>query len=242
MRRAYRVCLTVIVVLEIWGTGYSVVSNVKTASNRLAITIDDNTDKRTLNILQEKNVRVTFFPIGYAISKNPNLWKRAVAEGHELGNHTWSHAWITRLESAALKNELSKWQEAVEKAVGYNYPAIWFRPPYLDGFTNWRRTKEIRTALSSGGYITVLWDIETGYALYSKRGPQQAGPNPGPKAVANYVVNRAKPGSIILLHGGRDILALPSIIDGLRARGLQPVTLTDLIKNTPPTKLRSPRL
>jgi len=86
--------------------------------------------------------------------------------------------------------------------------------------------------LAASGMITALWDVETFNALFTDAGPRLAGPDPTPQEVADYVVGRAREGSIILLHfGPKDVAALPLIIDGLREAGLEPVTLTDLLES-----------
>lgn len=212
-----------------------VVSSASDEFDLVALTIDDGgSDVATefvLDTLAAKGVTATILPTGASVAAQPQLYRRAVREGHELGNHTVSHIGVTDLTSDEFRDEIEGWQAAVDEALGRHYDATWFRPPFMDGFTDLRGPEEIRQVLAENGYITALWDVETFYALYSAYGPQLAGPNPDAGDVADYVVRAAGPGSIVLLHfGPLDVTALPAIIDGLRAKGLEPVSLTQLIE------------
>jgi peptidoglycan/xylan/chitin deacetylase (PgdA/CDA1 family) len=127
--------------------------------------------------------------------------------------------------------DVTAWEEAVEEAVGAPYRARWFRPPYMDGFEDGAGARSVRRALAALGYSTALWGVETYYALEAPSGPQVAGSDPGAEDVARHVLDSVRPGSIVLLHfSERDVGALPAIIDGLRARGLEPVGLSELFE------------
>jgi peptidoglycan/xylan/chitin deacetylase (PgdA/CDA1 family) len=212
-----------------------VVSSASDEFDLVALTIDDGgSDVATefvLDTLAAKGVTATILPTGAAVEAQPNLYRRAVRDGHELGNHTVAHIGVTDLTTDELRAEIEGWQTAVDEALGRHYDAKWFRPPFMDGFTDLRGPDEVRQVLAESGLITALWDVETFYALYSAYGPQLAGPSPDAGDVADYVVRSAGPGSIVLLHfGPLDVAALPGIIDGLRAKGLEPVSLTQLIE------------
>jgi peptidoglycan/xylan/chitin deacetylase (PgdA/CDA1 family) len=211
----------------------AVVSSVSHAQGGVAITIDDGASPEVLRILRAKGVTATFFPMGRAVEKNPSFWQEVVEAGHELGNHTSSHHWLSNLDEQKIIEELDGWQRAVDVALGYHYPTRWFRPPGMAGFTDGRGAEAFRKVIASKGLITALWSVETFWALYSPVGPRLAGERLTASDVAAYVVSRARPGSIILLHGGLDIAALAAIIDGLRAKGLEPVTLTQLVLSSP---------
>lgn len=196
-------------------------------SNKVSITIDDGGDRasveRTLDHLRDLGVKVTFFPLGAWVTVEPEAWRRAVAEGHELGNHTYSHPFLTRVSEEQIRRELAMWREVVEEILGRPYAPRYFRPPGMDGFTYGDPNRDYYQRIVAGeGMITVLWDVEVTYALRHEQ--------PAPARVAEYVIGKAKPGSIILLHfGWRDIEALPAMVRGLRAKGLEPVTLTELL-------------
>ena len=212
----------------------SVVSKGKPETAKVAITIDDGWDaflvERALDYLKEEGVRATLFPVGSAVEANPEIWRRAVEEGHELGNHTHSHRFLTRLSESEILSELSRWQESINRVLGYHYPTLFFRPPGMDGFDrNSPNMVYYRSIIGRNKMITVLWTLETCYTLYNKRGPRRAGNNPTADQVSAYLVQEAVGGSIILLHfTARDIEALPVLIRGLRNKGLETVTLSEL--------------
>ncbi|MEW5783544.1 MAG: polysaccharide deacetylase family protein [Bacillota bacterium] len=205
------------------------------SGNRVSITIDDGYSpemvEQALDICLDLGVQATFFPVGLSLEAYPALWKRAVREGHELGNHTYSHRYLTALTADEIFREITQWHNAAEYALGQPYHAVFFRPPGMAGFSESSRQAEyFRSIIASHKMITVLWDIETVYTLYSRSGPQRAGGNPSPLSTASYITREARGGSIILLHFvGGDVEALPEIIRGLTAKGLQPVTLSELL-------------
>ncbi len=213
----------------------SVVSSVRPEAAKVAITIDDGWDAfqvgRALDYLKEEDVRATLFPIGSVVQANPEIWRRAVEEGHELGNHTYNHRFLTRLSESEIFSELIRWQETVNQVLGYSYPTLYFRPPGMDGFAgNSSYMVYYQSIIARHNLITVLWNIETCYTLYSNRGPRRAGEDPSAAQVASYLVSEAVAGSIILLHFTEtDIDSLLDLIRGLRDKGLEPVTLTALL-------------
>ena len=201
-------------------------------TKKVAITIDDGAGKelvrRTLDYLKEHNVSATLFPMGSSVDHAPDIWNRAVEEGHELGNHTYSHAYLTNLNEEQIRSELNSWQEAVDNAVGEPYRTYYFRPPGMYGFTNpdSNRSKRYQEIIAEKGMFTVLWDIELVYALRNETAT--------PARITEHVLSNAQGGSIVLLHfTPNDINALPDIITGLRARGLEPCSLRELLLADP---------
>ena len=211
------------------------VSSASAEVDAVALTIDDGGSAEVtghvLDVLAARGVTATLFPTGWSLAGYPEVWARAVAEGHELGNHTFSHSGVGGMSPAEVQEEVVAWEEAVAEAVGAPYRARWFRPPYGDGFADGTGPRATREALAELGYSTALWDVETYFALSSPSGPQAGGAEPTADDVARHVLSTAGPGSVVLLHfGPLDVGALPTIIDGLRARGLEPVTMTGLIE------------
>ena len=146
--------------------------------------------------------------------------------------YTLSHVQLTKLSEDGIDNQLQGWQDAVDKALGYHYNATWFRPPGGAGFSGHTCHKNYCDIIAKHGMVTAMWSVETIYALYKPTGPRAAGENPTASDVARYVLSHSGEGSIILLHfGSMDIHALGPIIDGLRARGLELVTLTELVNS-----------
>ncbi len=200
-------------------------------NNKVGLTFDDGASRenveRALDHLQDLGVKATFFPMGAWVETVPEVWQRAVAEGHELGNHTYSHSFLTGLKEEEIRQELARWQGVVEETLGYKYPTRYFRPPGMAGYTGSNSRQELyQDIIASKGMITVLWDIEVVYALRHEK--------PTAARVAQHVIRQAKPGSIILLHCGlTDIEALPTMVWGLRTKGLEPVTLSELLGGQP---------
>ena len=200
-------------------------------TNKVAITIDDGASQELiaqfLERLQEFDLKVTLFPIGHWLETNPEIWHRAVQEGHELGNHTYSHAFLEGLTDDEIRKELSRWQDTVEQALGYSYRTLYFRPPEMSGFTddNPNRTSYMEV-VAKKGMFTVLWDVEIFYALRNE--------TITPTRTIEHVLNNARGGSIVLLHfNHNDLAALPHIITGLRNRGLVPCSLRELLLAKP---------
>jgi len=183
-----------------------------------------------LDALAAENVIATFFPSGVALEANPGGWQRAVEEGHELGNATYLLTPIDPDDPEAFLEGLKAWDRAAGSVIGDGHQTTWFRPPLMSGFEDGVGTSEVRSVIAGHGLITALWRVETFYALYAVDGPQELGPDPAAAAVAAYVVGETGNGDIVLLQfGSLDIEAVPAILQGIREKGLQPGTLTQLI-------------
>jgi peptidoglycan/xylan/chitin deacetylase (PgdA/CDA1 family) len=198
------------------------------STNKVAITIDDGAGEelisRTLNYLRAHNVKATLFPMGSWVDLEPGIWRRAVEEGHELGNHTYSHAFLTTISEERIREELNRWQQSVDEALGYQYKTLYFRPPGMDGFTSTQssRTKRFQEIIAEKGMVPILWDVELVYALRNEVAT--------PARITEHVLTNARGGSIVLLHfTPNDIAALPHILEGLRKRGLEPCSLSELL-------------
>jgi len=201
-------------------------------TNKVAITIDDGAPadliNRTLDYLKQYNVQATLFPMGSWVEREPEVWRRAVAEGHELGNHTYSHAFLTTISEERIREELNRWQESIDEALGYSYQTYFFRPPGMYGFTSPQssQTKRFQEIIAEKGMFAILWDVELVYALRNEVA--------SPARITDHVLRNARGGSIVLLHfTPNDITALPDIISGLRARGLEPCSLSELLLAEP---------
>ena len=153
------------------------------------------------------------------MAAQPQLAQRIVAEGHQLANHSWSHPRFLLKSPAFIAREIDD-TEAQIRAAGYRGKA-YFRPPYG------KKLLGLPWVLKQRGMTTVMWDVD------ADRFRAQ-----GVEAMAVQTVAAARPGSIILLHPfcadecAADRAALPQIIDGLRARGLEPVTVAELLEGT----------
>ena len=190
----------------------------------VALTFDDGPGRSTpavLDILRQAQVQATFFVVGKKVAAEPEILQRVHAEGHALGNHTWSHK-IPRATSgwkpATLAGEIERTRRAVVDATGLK-PCL-FRPP--GGIV-----KGAAKVSRKAGLSVILWSVDT---------RDWASPPTGEKNFATVIRERAATGlaeehPVILLHdGGGDqaatIAALPGIIEDYRARGYRFVTLT----------------
>jgi peptidoglycan/xylan/chitin deacetylase (PgdA/CDA1 family) len=194
-----------------------VVCRVETAKPMVALTFDDGPTAqgvgRILPVLEEHSARATFFLIGKSVQEEPELARRIVRAGHELGNHSFSHVRMVGRPPSFYAGELAATQREL-RAVGSSTP--FFRPPYG------KKLFGLPPAVRRAGLTTVMWDVED---------PKTADAN----EFANQVVRSARPGSIILLHTmypanqvARD--ALPGILAGLKARGFRVVSVGDLMR------------
>ncbi|MEO6054558.1 MAG: glycosyltransferase [Chthoniobacterales bacterium] len=204
--------------------------------NKVAITFDDGPDPtwtpKILEILKEKNVPAAFFLVGRQVEKYPGMLKKIVAAGHEVGNHTYSHANLALVSDQQIELELNVTTRLIESFA--NISTSLFRPPYnADSRPN--NYDEIRSLAVAKdlGYITVAENIDP-----------EDWERPGADAILQRVKDQRSSGNIVLLHdaGGdrsQTVEALPRIIDYLRSRGDTIVTLGELI-NQPKNVLMPP--
>lgn len=194
------------------------ISRVSTTHKVVAITIDDGPNYKAtpeiLAVLKEKQVKATFFVLGENAEHLPKILAQEVADGHEIGIHTYSHPTLPKLGPTKIEEEFSK----AEKVIATTAPKpTLFRPP--GGLYN---HQVIKTAHQKG-YTVVLWSID----------PRDWSCPPSQKVVET-VVNNIKPGSIILLHDGQYPLPTPQalgiIIDRLREQGYEFVTVSELLQ------------
>lgn len=187
----------------------------RTISN-IALTFDDGPHQEftpaILNILEEHGVKATFFVVGKMVKINSSLVEAISSAGHEIGNHTYNHFELTKLSKEDIKRELEMVRDEVWEITGERINL--FRPPFGRYDT---RVSGIADELD---YIMVLWTINSGdYGCFDY------------KKIRNRVIDNAKPGDIILLHSGvpATLEALPEMIETLRDKGFNFVTVSELI-------------
>ncbi len=197
--------------------------------HQVALTFDDGPDPRwtpkILDILKEKGVPATFFILGQQAENYPGLVGRIVNEGHVIGSHTYTHPNLSLCDPARVRIELNATQRLLETITGRS--TTLFRPPYeADSRPN--QLSEITPLLVAQDldYLTVMESIDPeDYEL------------PGADVIFQRVKQQRRNGSIILLHdaGGdrsQTVAALPKIIDYLRSRGDQIVSVSTLLGTT----------
>lgn len=194
------------------------VSSVSVPGKYVAITFDDGPSSsltpQVLDILKRHGASATFFVLGDNASRNPSILARAVAEGHEIGNHTYSHIKMTSASAETIRSEISRTAAVIESATGRKAKVM--RPPY--GATN---ANIVSNMFNNYGMRSILWNIDT-----------QDWRHPGVGVVVQRAVGGAKPGSIILLHDihSSTLAAVEGIVTGLQARGYKLVTVSQLIE------------
>ncbi len=196
-------------------------SRVITRERVVALTFDDGPHAtltpRLLDILKAANVRATFFVIGMNVEQNPDVLRRALAEGHEIGNHSWSHPNLATMPEEGFRAQVQDTHEMIVETVGR--APQYLRPPYGN------ITPAQEAAVASGyGYRTILWSVD----------PKDWGVPPR-AVLIRRVVSRARPGGIILLHDihPSTVGAVPAIIVGLRQRGFRFLTVSQLLALEP---------
>jgi peptidoglycan/xylan/chitin deacetylase (PgdA/CDA1 family) len=179
----------------------------------VALTFDDGPDaactEKILTILAKKGARATFFVQGYRVAAYPKIVKRAVAEGHEIGNHSWNHKDYASIKTSAVKKQVKQTNQAVKKAAGIT--PVLVRPPYGSV-----KAKVLRAV----GAPVILWNVDT-----------RDWETKNAKKILAHVRGDTKPGSIILMHDTHkaDVKALPKVIDALQKKGYTLVTVSELL-------------
>jgi peptidoglycan-N-acetylglucosamine deacetylase len=210
------------------------------SKNELAMTFDDGPDPewtpKILDILKREHVPGTFFLIGIQAEKFSGLTKRIYKEGHEIGNHTFTHPDISSIGSGYMKVELNLTERLFASELGVR--TLLFRPPYsVDAEPDTEDEVRPLELTQSLGYITIGNKIDTR--------DWNDEPALSPQQIAARVLDHLPPcqandtqcGNIILMHDGggnreRTVLALPLIIDGARARGFEFVPVYKLMGKT----------
>lgn len=180
----------------------------------IALTFDDGpspaTTPRLLDILRGREAKATFFVLGTMAQRSPDILRREVAEGHEIASHTPYHNQLTKLSFAQVRAEAVEMDRIFTEILGMRPPFT--RPPY--GSQN-------ATVGQALGQPMVLWSIDP--RDWADRNAN---------VVCTRVVNAAKDGAIILVHDihASTVDAVPCIIDSLRARGYEFLTVSELAK------------
>ncbi len=203
----------------------------------LALTFDDGPNERwtpgLLDLLSRRGVKATFFVVGKYVEERPELVRRAVAEGHALGNHTYSHTSLLWLGEDRIADELGRCARAVERA-GCSFSETaegrLCRPPYG------RRSPAALQALRRLGYVPVLWSVTCWD--WTRRATADR--------IERRAVRQIRGGDVILLHDGDgdhgledrrgSLVASEWLIERYGAEGYEFVTIPELVARTPSPK------
>jgi cellulose synthase/poly-beta-1,6-N-acetylglucosamine synthase-like glycosyltransferase/peptidoglycan/xylan/chitin deacetylase (PgdA/CDA1 family) len=207
------------------------------APNKVALTFDDGPDPdwtpRILQILKEKQAPATFFVIGDVATQYSGIVKQEYAQGNEVGNHTFTHPDFETISKSQLQIELNLTELLLESNLGVK--TLLFRPPYgIDHQPETASEIQMLPIPQSMGYIIVGARVDP-----HDWGEVNGGAPPSASTVVQRVLHDATlgKGNIILMHdGGGDrantVAALPQIIDGLRAKGYEFVSVAELLHQT----------
>jgi len=197
----------------------TIVSHGSRTEKLVALTFDDGPTPEgvalTTAALRQTGAHATFFLIGGAIQGNEPLVRQLLAEGHEVGNHSYSHERMIFHSRGWYEDEVMR-TDGLLRAAGVPAPTL-FRPPYG------KKLIGLPDALARHNYRMIMWDVEDPPGATTAR------------AYADAVLRQARPGSIILMHVmyrtnriARE--ALPLVLRGLRERGLRVVTVGELLR------------
>lgn len=201
--------------------GSTAVYHHDNSSKKIALTFDDGPHYKytaeILDILNEYDAKATFFVVGELAERYPELILRELAEGHEVGNHTWSHPKMANLTSEQLKNEILRTELLLNETADYR-PKL-FRPP--EGSFQ----KSVEALAESNDYTLILWTVDTRDWAHTPA-----------EQIVQTVLSETKSGSIILCHDfiGRDSPtpnAIREFIPELKKRGFEFVTVSELLES-----------
>ena len=212
------------------------IDQIGAAKNKIVLSFDDGPDRRwtpkILDTLKEKHAPAVFFVVGEQANTSPDLLKREYNEGHEIGNHTFTHPQFDDISRTQVRWELNLTQRLIESTLGVK--SILFRPPYgIDHQPEYAEEVAQLPYPQDLGYIIVGQRIDPDDWRMTEEKLQRPA-----EEIAEDVLRQAKKeGNIVLLHdGGGDreqtVAALPLIIDRLRANGFELVSVSDLLGKT----------
>jgi len=192
-------------------------SRVPVTDKYIAMTFDDGptpqNTPRLLDMLRARNIKATFYMVGSNVDLYPQVVRRVVAEGHEIGNHSYTHRLFSKMSDADVRSEITRTRDAIVRAAGVEPRSL--RPPY-GGMLQRQR----EWANAEFGYPIILWSVDP---LDWKR--------PGPSVVCARILSATTPGSIVLAHDlhAQTVDAMPATLDGLLQRGFKFVTVSQLL-------------
>jgi len=236
-RRIMRLCVVLAVAVALVGFGaYRLmnarsvqllgheVASVQTSAKVVALTFDDGPDRQyvdaVLSDLNRYRARGTFFVIGSVAQENEPALRALVASGQEIGNHSFTHRRLVFVSTGTVAREVESTDRVIRSA-GYRGPIL-FRPPFA------KRLLSAPYYLRQHARTTVMWNLEPDSIAAIADDPQ---------AMAKYVADNVRPGSIVLLHvwpNGRSATraALPLILGVLADKGYRVVTVSELLNGT----------
>lgn len=199
------------------------VSHGSRGGSKVALTFDDGPDPEVtpavLDELKRHGAKATFFVIGQELAAHPDLGRRIVAEGHLLANHSWQHSYLQNFRLREWqRQEIERAEHAIESVTGRPSTRL-YRPPVG------MKTGDQARAIGALGLKVVAWSVHSRDTV-----------DPDPQSMARRVLRNIRGGDVVLLHDGDRVPgkrkscapAVRLILEGLRAKGLESVALTEL--------------
>ena len=196
------------------------INEVSTSQKAVAITFDDGPNPiytpEVLDIFAKAEGKATFFMIGEQMKKNPEIVKKVAEQGHEIGNHTFSHPKLSELSPADCLSEIERNEEIIQELTG-QLPVV-FRPPYLD---------------YNNDTISILKD--KGYPMIGALNMEaQDWEQPGVEHILSASKKCVRNGSILIFHDGfgdrsQTIQAVKKLVFELKSEGYQLLTVSELL-------------
>ncbi|MDD5196764.1 MAG: polysaccharide deacetylase family protein [Candidatus Omnitrophota bacterium] len=196
------------------------------ADKVVALTFDDGPSPiwtpQVLDELKKAEVKATFFMLGSHVERYPAIARRVLAEGHEIGNHTYDHHVLIYYKMEELEKEIQEAEDAIKAVTGQS--PRYFRPPKA-----WLSSRE-KKKIEEMGYKIVLWSLNSkDWVTFHD------------KQITSYILKRIQPGDIILFHdsggvftaeGGnraQTVKTIPRLVRKLKERGYRFVTISELM-------------
>lgn len=180
----------------------------------IALTFDDGPNgrvtKKIVEGLNERDARATFFMVGNVVIREPEIVKLVYDSGNEIGNHSYSHCYLTRLNTYSLNKQIDKTDTEIEKITGEKPKLL--RPPY--GSYN-------KKVLLASNKSLILWNVDPADWKYKNS-----------NSIYNHIIAHAKDGNIIILHDLFETSAdgVLRAIDYLKEKGFEFVTISEMAK------------
>ncbi len=237
-----KLIISLIIALLIFGLGFALftifydqavlirrgtIYRVGVKDKAVALTFDDGPSPewtpRVLDALKRAGVKATFFMIGEYVERYPEVAKRVVREGHEIGNHTYDHHVLIYYTMNELEREILAAEGAIKKVTGRK--TVYFRPPKA------LITAAEKNKIKEMGYKIILWTLNSkDWVTFDD------------KYIIRYIMRRVRPGDIILFHdaggffsteGGdrsETVNTIPRLVEKLKEKGYKCITITELLK------------
>ena len=191
---------------------FQVATDQSTKQKNIALTFDDGPDPdytvRILDILEKHKAKATFFMVGKRVHTYPEIAKKVAKAGHEIGNHTWNHPSLTKVDDTTLYNEVRSTSDIIEGVTGQL--ATVFRPPYGDVDDRVRESTKLPV---------VLWSVDT-----------LDWEHHDPEILLAHIEKDVRPGSVILMHDIHESTAdgLEAVLKYLQSQNYKFVTVSEL--------------